>query len=245
MTRPVQHALPFRLAAPLAVAAVLLTLTALAQEPPPPPAGPDAPQGPCEIRNWKEVLDLWQAPAPSAGGQFLRVTGAVQLNPTEEGDAEFPIFSPTGDKLVFTISTDRSGRRANLLRLLSPERLQKASPRLLEVSSRAQADVPIFGGPGPTGIRSHDSQVYFSWLTGADFIYYSRVHERIFKGQFSPTATRVEAVQVAAEAAITLHGWRSEIYCQNLRGIVSPSAAGAATPIVKLGATLVDDKPIE
>ncbi len=77
MTRPVQHALPFRLAAPLAVAAVLLTLTALAQDPPPPPAGPDAPQGPCEIRNWKEVLDLWQAPAPSAGGQFLRVTGAV------------------------------------------------------------------------------------------------------------------------------------------------------------------------
>ena len=219
-----------------------------AAKPPPPPAATGPIQeklGRCEIANWRAIIDLWKTSATGQTDDLLRVYEARQLELTEEGDCEFPSFSPDGKKLAITISNDKGGRRASALRVMSPERLEQARPRLLEVQSRTQMGIPIIGLSRRVEFRSHDSQVYFAWVSAVEFVYYSRVHEKIFRGRYNALKRRATADVVASQLAITLPGWGNAVYYQDLRGIAHASSSAMSSGIVKIGRSRVDGKPID
>ena len=193
----------------------------LEPKPTPQPAPkPKPPAGPCELENWREVSEFWKASRKRRDYEGLvQVFRWIQLAFTDEGDCAFPMFSPDGRQLAVTLSAQKAGRRSHFLRIIGLDRLDRAQSRLVDVQSagRARPKMPIFRGR--RGFERSDDQVYFSWVSPRSFIYYSRILESIFRGEYRPTARSVHAELVTRSHAITMHGSGRAVYYQDKLGI--------------------------
>jgi len=200
-------------------------------EPPQPPRR----LGPANVINTQELVALWKRSATSRKRGIVTVREALQISITDEGECEFPSFSPKGDILAFLVSRRSGGRMSQGLRLLNLNRAQNEKPSLLTVRSPSRRAVALVGLRKTDDFGSHDSQVYFSWASALDFVYYSRVHEKIFRAKFKEKGRSVAARLVAARRTITLQAAKDVIYYQDRHGITDASRGNREDYIVKIG----------